>query len=133
MTLNRFTLMVCAAGGVAFAALLRPAAPAGGEQDEFSALARRALAQIDGVIAVPGLQDTVEVIRDQWGVPHIYARGTADMFFAQGLVHAQDRLWQMDMYRRTFEGRLAEIMGGEYVQHDRLARLMRYRGPLDEQ
>jgi penicillin G amidase len=132
MTATRISLVLCAAGGVALAAALRPAEPAGATQDEFTALARRALSQIEGVIAVPGLQDTVEVIRDRWGVPHIYARGTADLFFAQGLIHAQDRLWQMDLYRRTFEGRLAEIMGAEYVPHDRLARLMRYRGPLDE-
>jgi penicillin G amidase len=101
-------------------------------QQSFDALARASLARIDGTVTVTGLRDTVEVIRDRWGVPHIYARNTDDLFFAQGYVHAQDRLWQMDMYRRTFEGRLAEILGPDYIEHDRLARLLRYRGPWDE-
>jgi penicillin amidase len=72
------------------------------------------------------------VIRDRWGVPHIYADDLDDLFFAQGFVQAQDRLWQMEMYRRTYEGTLAEIMGPEYVRHDQLARLLRYRGPWDD-
>jgi penicillin amidase len=118
-------LLVVAAGGVVAAARQHP-------QEDFATLARASLARIDGTIAVSGLRDTVEVIRDRWGVPHIYARNTDDLFVAQGFVHAQDRLWQMDMYRRTYEGRLAEIMGPEYLAHDRLARLLRYRGPWDE-
>jgi penicillin G amidase len=101
-------------------------------QESFEALARAALARIDGVAALAGLRDTVEVIRDRWGVPHIYARNLDDLFFAQGYVHAQDRLWQMDMYRRMFEGRMAEVMGPSYVAHDRLARLLRHDGPWDE-
>jgi penicillin amidase len=74
----------------------------------------------------------VEVIRDTWGVPHIYAANLEDLFFAQGFVQAQDRLWQMDMYRRTYQGKLAEVMGPEYVANDRLARLVRFRGPWDD-
>lgn len=101
-------------------------------QSPFDSLARSSLAQLDGRLALPALRDSVEVIRDRWGVPHIYARNTDDLFFAQGFVQAQDRLWQMDMYRRTFEGRLAEIMGPSYVPHDRLARLLRFRGPYDD-
>lgn len=101
-------------------------------QASFETMARDALARIDGTVALPGLSDTVEVIRDRYGVPHIYARNVDDLFLAQGFVHAQDRLWQMDMYRRTFEGRLAEVMGPDYVTHDRLMRLLRYRGPWDD-
>jgi penicillin amidase len=78
---------------------------------------------------VPGLAADVEVIRDSWGVPHIYADSQEDLFFAQGFVQAQDRLWQMDMYRRAAEGRLSEIFGPEMLEHDRAARLFRYRGP----
>jgi len=104
----------------------------GGDPENFAELAEAALAQLDGTVALPGLTDSVEVVRDRWGVPHIYARNTADLFYAQGFVTAQDRLWQMDLYRRTYEGRLAEIMGPDYVNHDRLARLVRYRGPYDE-
>ena len=102
------------------------------EQESFDTLARAALAQIDGRITLPGLRDSVRVLRDSSGVPHIYARNMDDLFFAQGYVQAQDRLWQMEMYRRTYEGTLSEIMGPEYVQHDRLARLLKFRGPWDD-
>jgi penicillin amidase len=98
----------------------------------FDSLARRSLATIDGSLGVRGVRDTVRVIRDQWGVPHIYAKNVDDLFFAQGFVQAQDRLWQMDMYRRMYEGRLAEILGPSYVAHDRLARLVKFRGPYDQ-
>jgi penicillin amidase len=93
--------------------------------------AARRLAQIDGTIQVPGLDSAVEVRRDRWGVPHIYARTEHDLFFAQGYVAAQDRLWQMEMWRRTAEGRLAEVLGARAVERDRLARLFRYRGSSD--
>ena len=69
------------------------------------ALAIRALSQIEGELAIPGLKQSVEVIRDEWGVPHIYAQNDDDLFFAQGYVMAQDRLWQMEMWRRWHEGR----------------------------
>ena len=74
-------------------------------------LARQSLAQLDGTLQVPGLREPVEVVRDRWGVPHIYARNTDDLFFAQGYVMGQDRLWQMEMWRRQREGRLSEILG----------------------
>jgi penicillin G amidase len=101
-------------------------------QDGFAALARASLAQLDGEIALPGLQRPVTVIRDSIGIPHIYAENLDDLFFAQGFVHAQDRLWQMDMYHRTFSGRLAEVMDESYVEHDRLMRLLQHRGPWDD-
>lgn len=90
------------------------------------------VAQIDGSMTVPGLEGPVEVVRDRWGVPHISATNVRDLFMAQGFVMAQDRLWQMDMWRRQKEGRLAEILGREAVARDRAARLLKYRGPLDE-
>ena len=96
------------------------------------ALARQALSQISGELKVAGLREPVEVIRDRWGVPHIYARNTEDLFFAQGYVVAQDRLWQMEMWRRQREGRLAEILGPSAVARDRTARLLKYRGPMDD-
>lgn len=117
-----------------FAALLAmalSAPPAFSQRSAFDSLARASLATIDGRLIGRGLRDTVRVLRDSWGVPHIYARNVDDLFFAQGFVHAQDRLWQMDMYRRVYEGRLAEILGPGAVRHDRLMRLMRFRGPLD--
>ena len=106
--------------------------PLHAQASPFDSLARSSLAQLDGRLSLRGLRDSVEVIRDRWGVPHIYARNLDDLFFAQGFVQAQDRLWQMEMYRRTFEGRLAEIMGSSYAAHDRLARLIMFRGPFDE-
>ncbi len=95
-------------------------------------LADRTLAQIDGELSAPGLKEPVEVIRDEWGIPHIYAANDEDLFFAQGYVMAQDRLWQMEMWRRWHEGRLAEIFGPEALDYDRRTRLMMFRGPWDE-
>jgi penicillin amidase len=94
-------------------------------------LARQSLAQIEGDLALPGLKEPVEVLRDEWGIPHIYARNTSDLFFAQGYVTAQDRLWQMEMWRRWHEGRLAEIFGPRAIEYDVRTRLMMFRGPWD--
>lgn len=96
------------------------------------ALAAQALAQIDGTVKTPGLKAPVEIIRDQQGIPHIYAQNDDDLFFAQGYVMAQDRLWQLEMWRRWREGRLSEIFGPEALAIDRRARLMAFRGPWDE-
>jgi penicillin amidase len=113
-------------------ALLGPSACApGSSPGSLEELADRSLAQIDGELSVEGLQAPVEVIRDEWGVPHIYAQSDEDLFFAQGYVMAQDRLWQMEMWRRWHEGRLAEVFGPEALPYDRRTRLMRYRGPFD--
>ena len=102
-------------------------------RSNFADLAQSHLSQIEGTISVPGLRAEVEVIRDPWGLPHIYADNIDDLFLAQGFVQAQDRLWQMDMYRRAGEGRLAEILGPEALAHDRLARLIKYRGPWTDE
>jgi penicillin amidase len=95
--------------------------------------ARAALPQYDGAIVTRGLSEPVEVLRDQWGVPHIYARNTADLFFAQGFTVAQDRMWQLELWRRNGEGRLAEVLGPGYVTRDRFARLLAFRGDWDEE
>jgi penicillin amidase len=71
--------------------------------------ARSSLAQLDGTIILSGLQSPVSVMRDEHGVPHITAANMEDLFFAQGYVTAQDRLWQMDMTRRAVGGEMAEI------------------------
>src|SRR6476660_934620 len=71
--------------------------------------ARSALPQLDGTISVAGLQAPVSVVRDTHGVPHITATKLKDLFFAQGYVTAQDRLWQMDLTRRAVGGEMAEI------------------------
>ena len=100
---------------------------------DFQELATSHLPRIDGDITVAGLQAEVRVVRDPWGVPHIYATNLDDLFFAQGFVQAQDRLWQMEMYRMAGEGRLSEIIGPEMLRHDRLARLLRFRDFTDEE
>lgn len=96
-----------------------------------AAAARAVLAQIDGTIQVTGTSEPVEVIRDRFGVPHIYAKNTADLFFAQGFVVAQDRMWQLEMWRRNGEGRLAEVLGKDYVRRDTFARMLQFRGNWD--
>lgn len=92
--------------------------------------ARARLSQIEGELRIAGLDSAVEVRRDRWGVPHIYARTQHDLFFAQGLVAAQDRLWQIDMWRRIGEGRLSEVLGPRFAARDRFARLLKYRGDM---
>src|SRR5262245_33436223 len=89
-----------------------------------------AIAQTDGRIKLNGLQKPVKVLRDAWGIAHIYAETQDDLFFAQGFVAAQDRLWQMDLWRRAGEGKLAEVLGPSAVERDRFARLIRYRGDM---
>src|SRR4026208_1238357 len=95
------TLLLAAAVGL-FARVVTSGQ--GTSDSRFDELARASLSQIDGKLAIPGLRDTVDVIRDRWGVPHIYAKNTDDLFFAQGYVQAQDRLWQMELWRRYNAG-----------------------------
>jgi penicillin amidase len=92
--------------------------------------ARNLLSPIHGKLAVTGLKEPVNVLRDRWGVAHIYARNEHDLFFAQGFVVAQDRLFQMEMWKRAGQGRLAEVLGPSAVQRDINARLLRYRGDM---
>ncbi len=98
------------------------------ELGRLRARAEAALSQTAGEIRLPGLEQPVEVIRDRWGVPHIYARTVGDLFFAQGFVAAQDRLWQLELWRRMSQGTLADLVGPTAVNRDILARLLRYRG-----
>ncbi len=77
-----------------------------------------------GELTLPGLQDQVTVIRDQRGIPHIYASNTHDLFMAQGFVHAQDRFWQMEFWRRVGAGRLSEIFGKSQLDTDRALRTL---------
>jgi len=92
--------------------------------------ARELLSPIHGKLVVPGLKEPVNVLRDRWGVAHIYAKNQQDLFFAQGFVVAQDRLFQMEMWKRAGQGRLAEVLGPSAVQRDINARLLRYRGDM---
>ena len=87
--------------------------------------------QIAGTAAIGGLSAPVVVVRDRWGVPHIEAASQADLFFAQGFVQAQDRLFQMDLWRRSVQGRLSEVLGGNFIERDAMTRRMQYRGDLE--
>jgi penicillin amidase len=90
-----------------------------------------ARAQIEGELRFAGLKQPVEVARDQWGVAHIYAQNADDLFFAQGFVAAQDRLFQIDLWRRQGTGELSEIMGPSAIEADKFARTIRYRGDME--
>ena len=83
---------------------------------------RRPLPKVEGTLHLAGLEGRVEVLRDEWGVPHIYAGSAHDLFFAQGYVHAQDRLWQMTLQRRIGSGRLSEVLGEVTLEVDRFFR-----------
>src|SRR5262249_51140525 len=93
--------------------LLAPPGPAAESTDRLLRKASAVLAQLEGEIVLPGLKEPVEVLRDRWGVPHIYARSQDDLFFAQGFVAAQDRLFQIDLWRRVGMGETAEVIGRE--------------------
>jgi penicillin amidase len=85
---------------------------------------RRSLPQVNGKTAVAGLGAAVEVVRDRYGIPYIYGRTDHDAFFALGYVHAQDRLWQMEMQRRIGAGRLAEVLGDAALETDQFLRTL---------
>ncbi len=90
-------------------------------------IARSALPQLDGTLQVRGLSAPATVTRDQHGVPTIEAANTDDLFFAQGYVTAQDRLWQMDIMRRVGGGELSEILGPDMIDIDREQRILGLR------
>jgi penicillin G amidase len=85
-------------------------------------LLRRSLPTLDGAVELPGLEGPVEVLRDRFGVPQVFAESERDLFFAQGYVHAQDRFFQMELGRRAGHGRLSELIGGSALEFDRLSR-----------
>lgn len=93
---------------------------------------RRPWSEVSGEIAISGLSAPVEIIRDEWGVPHIYAENEHDLFFAQGYVHAQDRLWQMEFNRRTGDGTLSAALGEALVDTDRYLRVFGMRRAAEE-
>ncbi len=84
-------------------------------------------------LALDGLREPVEILKDNWGISHIYARNEHDLFFAQGFNAARDRLFQFEIWRRRATGTLAEIQGEKALAHDRGARLLRFRGDLQEE
>ncbi|MEO0378807.1 MAG: penicillin acylase family protein [Pseudomonadota bacterium] len=85
-------------------------------------LAARSLPNYDAIVRVPGISDTIEIVRDNANVPHIFGTTDGDVFHGLGFAHAQDRLWQMMMLRRTAQGRLSELFGTATVDVDSFIR-----------
>ncbi|MCV3270916.1 penicillin acylase family protein [Roseobacter sinensis] len=85
-------------------------------------LASRSLPDYDKTLELPYLTAEVEIVRDNANVPHIFGQTDQDVFYALGYAHAQDRLWQMTMLRRTAQGRLSEVFGTATVDIDKLIR-----------
>ncbi|MBK8653775.1 MAG: penicillin acylase family protein [Haliscomenobacter sp.] len=83
-------------------------------------------------LKVRGVQDSVEILVDQWGVPHIYAKSEKDLFFAQGFYAARDRLFQFEIWRRQATGTVAEILGPRELKRDLGARLFQFRGDIQD-
>ena len=89
--------------------------------------ARRPLPQVDGTLQVAGLHGDVDVVRDAHGIPQVYADNSADLFFAQGYVQAQDRFYEMDFRRHVTAGRLSELFGKRPLETDMFIRTMGWR------
>lgn len=87
----------------------------------------RAQPQLSGTLRAPGLAAPVEVIRDETGIAHIYADTPDDLFFAQGFVHASERMWQMEVFRHIGAGRVSELFGRSQLDTDRFIRTLGWR------
>jgi penicillin G amidase len=84
-------------------------------------------------LILPGLEQPVEIVRDQWGINHIYAENQHDLFFAQGYAAAKDRLFQFEIWRRQATGTVAELLGPRELKRDIGTRLFKFRGDLEEE
>ena len=97
------------------------------------AIVRRSWPQTEGEIEISGLEDEVEVLRDEHGIPQIYADSMHDLMLAQGFVHAQDRFYEMDVRRHATAGRLAELFGEDAVDTDRVVRTLGWRQVAEQE
>jgi penicillin amidase len=86
---------------------------------------------VDGVVEVDGLSAPVRIVRDRSGVPHVFAAARDDVFFGQGFVQAQERLFQLDVWRRSAQGRLAEVLGANFIERDAMTRRLQFHGGAD--
>ena len=90
-------------------------------------------AQQGGPIVIEGLDQPVEILKDHWGISHIYAQTEHDLFFAQGYSAARDRLFQFEIWRAQATGTMAEILGPRAVERDHGTRLFKFRGAMAEE
>jgi penicillin G amidase len=97
------------------------------------ATVRRSFPNLSGSLLVPGLKGPVDVFRDSYGVPHIYADNPEDLFEAQGYVQAQDRFYEMDFRRHVAAGRLAELYGASQVEVDAYIRTLSWRRAAEQE
>lgn len=109
------------------------AAVAGAVGGLYAATVRRPLPKREGRIRVPGMAGEVDVLVDAWGVPHVYAASMPDLMRAQGYLHAQDRLWQLELNRRIVAGRLAELVGDAALPLDRWMRTLSLRHVAEQE
>lgn len=93
----------------------------------------RSLPKVNGRIRVTGAKAPIEILRDEWGVPHIYAKDAADAAFGLGFCHAQDRMWQMELNRRVGSGRLSELLGERAIPADRFLRRLGLRRAAEKE
>jgi penicillin amidase len=84
-------------------------------------------------LSVDGLRTPVSIARDTFGIPHITASNDDDLFFAQGFVQAQDRLFQMDLWKRSVQGRLSEVLGANFIDRDAMTRRVQFRGDIERE
>ncbi len=98
-----------------------------------TALVRRPLPSTSGELEVAGLVGTVEVVRDEYGIPQLYADSLDDLMRAQGYVHAQERFFEMDVRRHATAGRLAELFGRPALESDQLVRTMGWRRVAEQE
>jgi len=84
-------------------------------------------------LQLQGLDRPVEILKDRWGIAHIYAETEHDLFFAQGWSAARDRLFQLEVWRRQATGTVSEILGERELRRDTGARLFRFRGDMEEE
>ena len=90
-------------------------------------LFRRPLPKTAGRLMLRGVDAPMEILRDRFGVPHVSARTPHDLCFALGFCHGQDRLWQLEFFRRATAGRLSEFAGADTLPADRLMRTLGMR------
>ena len=96
-------------------------------------LSHPVMAQDTETLVVPGLEESVEIIKDRWGISHIYAETEHDLFFAQGYSAARDRLFQFEIWRAQATGTVAEILGPRAIERDEGTRLFKFRGDMAQE
>ena len=96
-------------------------------------LAAHAALPAEEKLLAPGLTQPVQILKDHWGISHIYAKNENDLFFAQGYNAARDRLFQFELFRRRAEGSLAEVLGPKEVTRDIGARQFLFRGDMNKE